>query len=235
MVFTSILGSPIKQTSARKKPRCVVEKNFSLHLLGKGQRQELLDVPLDFRNAGPRPIRAPEHFVGDLFDPREIIQEFLRRDAGDVHVHILVAADQEESLFHPERAATVGENDGEIRKINADIIAEYGLRVDVPCAGKDRSAGMNHDRKMMDLRALVNGSKRTETVAVGVRRNRLMARMQLERANAESCDAVHFRAGIGDRARVHGAKGQKRSGAAEQYLAIQSLTSGVKPMMSGLT
>ena len=55
---------------------------------------EFFDIAFDFGDAGAGPVGAPEDFVGDFLDAGKIVEKFLRRDAGDVHVHIFVAAYQ---------------------------------------------------------------------------------------------------------------------------------------------
>src|SRR6266850_2971946 len=109
--------------SARKEPRGIVVQNLALGLVPNRQCVELLNVALDFGHAGPRPVRSPENLIGNIFDTRKIFQEFLGRDAGDIHVHVLVAANQEKRFFHPERPSTMGENHNEIGIIDGNVIA----------------------------------------------------------------------------------------------------------------
>src|SRR5713101_4256437 len=119
IVFTSIGTATFLPG---EEPRGVLVKDFPLCLLADGQRGKLFEIAFDFGNAGAGPVRSPQHFLGNFFEARKILKQFLRRDAGDVHVHVFVAADEEECLFHPERAPAVREDQGEPGEINGDIV-----------------------------------------------------------------------------------------------------------------
>ena len=123
---------------------------------GEGEGFEFGDVLVHLVDAGAGPVGAPEDFVGDVFDAREIFEELLRGDAADVHVEIFVAADEEEGFGHPDGAAAVGEDDREIWEVDADVVAKDWLGVGVAGAGEDARAGVNHDGKAMMLGALVD-------------------------------------------------------------------------------
>ena len=130
---------------------------------------EFGDVLLHLVYAGAGPVGAPEDFVGDVFDAGEIFEEFLRGNAADVHMKIFVAADEEEGFGHPDGAAAVGEDDREVGEVDADVVAEHGLGVDVAGAGEDGRAGVNHDGETVMLGAIVDFAQFGVAVEVGVR------------------------------------------------------------------
>ena len=129
---------------------------------------KLLDVAFDFRDAGAGPIGAPEDFVGDFFDAGKIFEELLRWNAGDIHVHIFVTADEEESFVHPEGPAAVGEDDDEVGVIDGDIVAEHWLSVKIPGTGENGGAGVNHERQVVGLGAIVDGGKAAVALHVAI-------------------------------------------------------------------
>jgi hypothetical protein len=179
---------------------------------GEGEGFEFGDVLGHLVYAGAGPVGAPEDFVGDVFDAREIFEELLRGDAADVHVEIFVAADEEEGFGHPEGAAAVGEDDGEVGEVDADVVAEHGLGVDVAGAGEDGGAGVNHDGEVVVLGAFVDFAELGVAVEIGVGRERLVGRVDFYGADAEFGDAIDFGAGVGDGAGVDAAEGDEAEG-----------------------
>ena len=189
-----------------------VVKDLALGFFAQSERVKFVDVAFDFGDAGAGPVGAPEDFVGDFFDARKIFEEFLWRDAGDVHEHVFVAPHEEEGFVHPKWAAAMGEDDDEIGIVDADVVAEHGLRMKISRAGKDRSAGVNHYRQLVSLRAFVDSGEAAISLHVAVRREDLVRWMQLESADAEFGDAVDFGARIGDGAGQHAAEGDQSIG-----------------------
>ena len=137
---------------------------------GEGEGFEFGDVLGHLVYAGAGPVGAPEDFVGDVFDAWEIFEELLRGDAADVYVKIFMAPDEEEGFGHPEGAAAVGEDDGEVGEVDAEVVAEDGLGVGVAGAGEDGGASMNHDGEAVVLSALVDFAELRVAVKVGVGR-----------------------------------------------------------------
>src|ERR1700687_1208233 len=78
--------------SSWKQARRIVVQNLALRRRPNRQSVELLNVPLDLRNARPRPVRAPQNFICEIFDSRKVLHQLLWRNAGDIHVHVLVPA-----------------------------------------------------------------------------------------------------------------------------------------------
>ena len=139
---------------------------------GGGERESLEfgDVLVHLVDAGAGPVGAPEDFVGDVFDAGEIFEELLRGDAADVYVEVFVATDEEEGFGHPDGAAAVGEDDREVGEVDADVVAEDGLGVDVAGAGENGCAGVNHDGEAVVLRAFVDFAEFGVAGEIGVRR-----------------------------------------------------------------
>ena len=94
-------------------------------------------------------------------------------------------------------------NDHEIRIVDAHVIAQHRLRMQVSCARENRSPGMNHDRHAVCLSSLVNRPKAGIAVDVIIGRKDLMRRMHLDRSNPKLREAVHFRARIWNCSRQH--------------------------------
>ena len=88
-----------------------------------------------------------------------------------------MATDEEECFVHPQRAAAVGEDDYEVWEINAHVVGENGLGVNVARAWKNRGAGVDHYGQVEGLRAFVHGAQRTEAVAIFVGSEKLMRGM----------------------------------------------------------
>src|SRR5580704_5233680 len=154
--------------SAGEEGGGVVVEDFLFGGGGEGEGFEFGDVLGHLVYAGAGPVGAPEDFVGDVFDAREIFEELLRGDAADVYVKIFMAADEEEGFGHPERAAAVGEDDGEVGEVDADVVGEDGLGVGVAGAGEDGGAGVDHDGEAVVLGAVVDFAEFGVAGEVGV-------------------------------------------------------------------
>src|SRR5580704_4067073 len=89
--------------SAWEKPRGIIVQDLALGLGANRQRVELLDVALDGRHTWPGPVRAPQHFIRDILDARKILHQFLRRNARNIHIHILMPPHEKERFIHPQR------------------------------------------------------------------------------------------------------------------------------------
>src|SRR5689334_18571696 len=70
-------------------------EDLLLHRRGQGEFLELVQVLLDVRNAGAGPVRPEQRLVRDLFQSREVLQQYFGRDAADVKMHVAMAAQQE--------------------------------------------------------------------------------------------------------------------------------------------
>src|SRR5260370_14251302 len=157
----------IESLFLREQTSRIIVQDFPLGLFFERECQEALQVSLDFGHARPGPVGSPEHLGGNLFQAREVYQQLLRGNPGNIHVHILVAPHEKKSLVHPQRAAAVSENHHEVREIDADIVGKHGLGMDVARAGKDRSARVNHHGHTIGLRSFVNSGEPTEPIAIG--------------------------------------------------------------------
>ena len=73
----------------------------------------------------------------DFFQARKILQQSFWWDAADIEINIRVAAHEEERRLHPEWAATVRQQDFEVRKIYCDIVHVNGIAKLVACARED--------------------------------------------------------------------------------------------------
>src|SRR5580658_7173870 len=157
-----------RSDSTGEKAGGVVVKDFAFYFFPDRQGLELFDVDFHFVDAGAGPVSAPEDFVGDVFNAREIFEEFLRRDARDVHVHIFVTTYEEEGFVHPQWTAAMGENDDEVGIVNAKLVAQDRLGVNVAGAGEDGCAGVDHDGNATGLRAFVDGCEFAIAGRVGI-------------------------------------------------------------------
>src|SRR5687768_1918912 len=64
-----------------EQPRRVLPQHLPLDLFAEAVRAELFDVFPRRDDAGRGPVGAPQHFVGDARDVREVARECFRRDA----------------------------------------------------------------------------------------------------------------------------------------------------------
>src|SRR5712664_1594304 len=200
-------GLPFAKSSlTRKQPRGIVVQNLALCRGANRQSAELFNVSLDLRYARPGPVRAPQNFVCDVLDARKAFHQFLRWDAGNIHVHIFVAANKEKRFVHPQGSATVRKNDNKIRVVNAHVVAQHWLRMQISGAGENRSSRMNHDRHAVRLRSFVNRRQAAVAIHVIVWRKRLVRGMHLNGANPEFCKTVYFRTRIWNRPWEHAAE-----------------------------
>ena len=71
---------------------------------------------------------------------------------------------------------------------------------------------MNHHGHAHGLRLFVHGGERAKAVAVSIRREQLVGRVNFEAANSEIPQPLHFRAGIGHKFRMHGAEREQSIG-----------------------
>src|SRR3989441_12517108 len=116
------MTAQLTTSTRREKARGVVIENLPLSLLRKRQRQKFLNVSTHVRHARAGPISAEEHLISDLLQPRKIFQQLLGRNPGNIHMHVLVPADEEEGLFHPQRPAAVRQDHHQIRVVHADVV-----------------------------------------------------------------------------------------------------------------
>src|SRR5580693_5529115 len=106
-----------------------------------------------------------------------------------------MAADEEEGFGHPDGAAAVGEDYGEVGEVDADVVGQHRLGVGVAGAGEDARAGMNHDGEAMMLSALVDFAELGVAGEIGIGREGLVGWMDFYGADAEGGDAIDFGAG----------------------------------------
>src|SRR5712691_13460869 len=103
--FPSIAPSAadfIESLFLREQPSRIIVQDFPLGLFFERERQEAFQVSLNFGHARPGPVGSPEHLAGNLFQAREVFQQLLRRNPGNIHVHILVAPHEKKRLVHPQ-------------------------------------------------------------------------------------------------------------------------------------
>src|SRR6266852_3025151 len=185
-----------KNSLTRKQPRSIVVQNLALCRGSNRQSAELFNVSLDLRYARPGPVRAPQNFVCDVLDARKAFHQFLRWDGSINKVHIFVAANKEKRFVHPQWSATVRKNDNKVRIVNANIIAEHWLRVQISGAGENRSPRMNHYRQAVCLASFIDRRQAAIAVHVIIWRKRVVRGMHFNGANSEFCEAVDFRARV---------------------------------------
>src|SRR5271165_6366 len=103
-------------------------QNLLPHLFTHGQSLELLQIPLNVRNAWTRPVGAKQRLVRNLIQPRKILQQHLRRDAADIEMYIRMSPYEKKRGVHPQRTPAVGQQNlqpGEIDRhiVNIDRVA----------------------------------------------------------------------------------------------------------------
>src|ERR1019366_3869262 len=124
------LSAPTRTTTAAKAGLPSIRPDGKRHLaenepLGfrrQWQRPEGVEGVLDVVHAWPWPVATEERFVGDLFQARKVLQQVRRRNATDVQVNIGMAAYQEKGSAHPERPASMGKHNLQVRKIDRYIV-----------------------------------------------------------------------------------------------------------------
>src|SRR5580704_8378414 len=139
-------------------------QDLLLQLFTQRERPEIIEILLDVRYARTRPIRAEEGFMSDLLKAREILEQGLGRNAADVEINVRMTTNEKESSLHPEWAASVRQQDFQLREIDGDIIQIQGIAIFVARSGKNGRTGMKHDRHAIGLRRAVNNLQFLDTV-----------------------------------------------------------------------
>jgi len=67
-----------------------------------------------------------------------------------------VAANQEKSFVHPQWPAAMRKNDHQIRIVDAHIVAEHRLRMQIARPREKSKSGVNHDGHAIRLRSFVD-------------------------------------------------------------------------------
>src|SRR5579872_6109394 len=145
----------------------------------------------DIGDAGSWPVCPEQRFVGNLLEAREVFQQRLRGDATDVEVHVWMAAQQEKCGVHPERTATVGEQNFELWKINGDIVDVNGITIFVACAGEDGGSGVKHYWNAIGLSGAINNFQFLHSCQVVIRKKQLVRRMNLDHLNLQPKQLFH--------------------------------------------
>jgi len=93
--------------------------------------------------------------------------------------------------MHPERASAVGEQDSQFWKVDGDVIYVNRIAVLVASAGKDRSAGVKHDRDTVGFGGAIDDLQLIDPSQVIVRKEQLVWRVNLDHLNVEPQQLFH--------------------------------------------
>src|SRR5437868_9353734 len=104
---SSALASTSLLCSIAENRRRVFPEHFFLDRLAVAQRAEVRDVFSGRSHAGRRPVRSPQDLVRDLREMRDVSRQQLRRNAGEIEMHIRMAAREKKSLLAVERTSRV--------------------------------------------------------------------------------------------------------------------------------
>src|SRR5665811_1748321 len=110
------------QRSGRPNRQGGLRQNLLLNGFAERERPKFVEILLDVGYARPRPVRAEERFVRDLFKAREVFQQRLGRDAADVEIYVWMPPHEEECGLHPQRTPTVRQQDLQLREIDSHIV-----------------------------------------------------------------------------------------------------------------
>ena len=135
-----------------------------------GQSFEFLEILLDVWNTRARPIGAKQRFVGNLLEPRKILQQRLRRNAADVEIDVGMPPDEKKRSVHPERPPAVCQQDLELGEIDRDIVNVDRISILVARAGEDRCPGVKHDGNSIGLGGAVDDFELLHSVQIIVRK-----------------------------------------------------------------
>src|SRR3990172_719264 len=167
--------------SRAEHPRRVPPQEAVAHGGGQGEVPEPLQVLPHPRHPRPRPVRAEEELLRDLGQPGEVPEDMLRRDAGEVDPHVLVAAGEEERGVAPQRPPAMGEDDLEIGEVHRHVVDEHRVAEARARPREDARPGVEHDGNLMPLRSGVDLPEAAVAVRihVGVRGEPLVRRGHL--------------------------------------------------------
>src|SRR6202020_2176751 len=185
-------------------------QDLLLQLFTQRERPEFIEILLDVRYARTRPIRAEEGFMSDLLKAREILEQGLGRNAADVEINVGMTTNEKECSLHPQRAATVRQQDFQFREIDGDIIQINGIAIFVARPGKNRRTGMKHDRQVVGLCSAVNNLQFLDTVQIVIRKQKLVRRVNFDHANSESNNLFHIGQDVRGMSRMQASAGKQR-------------------------
>src|ERR1700683_4510550 len=171
----------------------------------QGEHEKFIEILLDIRHARTRPICAEQSLVRDLNEAGEIVEQGRGRDAANVEIDVEMAADEEESGLHPERTATMGEQNFQLGKIASYIVHINGIGVLVASAGKDRRSRVKHHRHTVGLGSAVNDFEFLHTVQGVVGKQKLMRRMDLHHCDSQPQNLLHVGKNVGGMSRMQAA------------------------------
>src|SRR5260370_20682607 len=98
-----------------------------------------MQIRLNIGNSGPWPICSEQRFVRDLAHPGTILQQRLGWISADVEKYIWMTAQQKESGIHPQRPASVCQNDFQRGEVDRHVVTENRIAVAFTRPVEDRS------------------------------------------------------------------------------------------------
>src|SRR5919109_2137833 len=88
----------------------------------QGQSAKIIQVLLDIRHTGSRPICAEQGLLSNFVQAWEVLQQSLRRDSADIEGNIRVTAHQEERRVHPQRPPSMRQQNLQFGEVYRDIV-----------------------------------------------------------------------------------------------------------------
>jgi len=110
---------------------------------------------------------------------------------------------------HPQRAATVCQEDFHLGKIHSYIVNEDGIAITITRSGKNRSSGVKHDRDSVGLGGPIDDFQFFHAVLIGIGKQKLVRGMDLDHANLEPQNLVNVGLDVGAVPRVQAAAGNQ--------------------------
>src|SRR5262249_21911719 len=153
---TTTIEPFITRRSITDYPGGIVPKDSPFRPFGERQRAERFDVLLHRRDAGAGVVGPPQTFIGELFQPRKILEQLLRRNPREIQMDIGVAAGEKDGGLHVERSARVREDQPQAREVHGHVVGRHRIGEPVSRARKDRSARVNHHGPAVLLRLCVD-------------------------------------------------------------------------------
>src|SRR5579862_1983633 len=102
-----------------------------------------------------------------------------------------MAAQQEKCGVHPERTATVGEQNFQLGEIDGDIVDVNRITVLVAGAGENGCSGVKHYWNAIGLSGAINNFQFLHSGQVVIRKKQLVRRVDLDHLNLQPKQLFH--------------------------------------------
>ena len=120
-----------------------------------------------------------------------------------------MAADKKKRRLHPQRPASVRQQDFQLGKVDGNIVDVDGIAIFIARAGKNRCPGMKHHRDAVGLSGAVDDLQFVHSCQISVGKQKLVRGMDFDHTDAQPQELFHVSHDVGSMARVQTAAGNQ--------------------------